>query len=926
MNSRAGKFALCLASLMLASEPVFARAVLPGYLTDPTAMKEALEKKDGYQTPQRLKYPYVSTYYVKPTVFEGEAVKIGIFVTDFESSKIRFLDDSHSFDAFLEYRLKGADSKIVSLKNIKSGDAEFSLGALPAGEYELRVWACDDKGRESHRVIHDFRVVRKSDLLIRSDKVYVMGEGDLVKYGIRNDGGFEKIVYVGADGKSEVIKEKRSDVPGYTVTVALDPKTGKLPYRAFQKAKVVYDEGYDKAAVESAALSTVEGIQKLLDDKAAEGFRKVVMLPGIYRVSHKKSISIPDGVTLDLNRAVIKQNGFTGAYSVLVKFESVTDSHLVGGTLEGDYWSHDYLRSPKNSEWPAGFQIGGDCWYCSVENVNVVDITGYGGQNGVAEDSKGWLTFFYESLPKFSPGGIDRKTGLVDASDAFMFTTDFKDLGKITGKYGRKRLQISKMLGYQGIATRSWQMTVAWFDAQKKFISAETAWQYREMWIPEGAAFLRVSVEAESVEAANKSGLMAMACRLPVNCSVRNCRFENCRCVGYAASAMKNMLFEGNYFTRSGESAARCAFDAEDGWDQMQDVYFTRNVFRDNPVNNSILTCAGHNFILENNDGDIYFWGRTHSPCVRNSTVGKGTYWCDSRLRSGYGRFNGNTYTVGVQLGLNEMKARPDSWDHVLSGDSFDGKNQSFSIETGPAGRVVNCTFRNMPVSIANAYACTFDNCTDASTYKPFPDGRWFEVTVKNSKFSRFYRTHDWERCRFENTKLERFNGGKVTAKKCEFLNSSIFGLDSTDMKMADCSFDGATVCGNYWEKPARLSFTDCRIATGKDVAFVKLGAYTVGKISFDGCAVSGSQSLVDVFDMRSLSVPANTDPSRNPDRQAGSIELQDMKWSSAAKTVIARAKGGSPQSKKIEVLDKGNVWPEGVAAIGDLPPSWQLK
>ena len=167
------------------------------------------------------------------------------------------------------------------------------------------------------------------------------------------------------------------------------------------------------------------------------------------------------------------------------------------------------------------------------------------GQNGVAEDSKGWLTFFYESLPKFSPGGIDRKTGKIDTSDTFRFTTDFKDLSKITGKYGRRRLQISKLLGYQGIATRSWQMTVAWFDAGKNFISAETAWQYREMWIPESAAFLRVSVEAESVEAANKSGLMAMAFRLPVNCTVKNCRFENCRCVGYAASAMKNMLFEG---------------------------------------------------------------------------------------------------------------------------------------------------------------------------------------------------------------------------------------------------------------------------------------------------------------------------------------------------------------------------------------------
>ena len=83
MNIRAWNLVLFDASLMFASNAALARAVLPGYLTDPTAMKEALEKKDGYKTPERLKYPYISTYYVKPTVVEGETVKVGVFVTDF---------------------------------------------------------------------------------------------------------------------------------------------------------------------------------------------------------------------------------------------------------------------------------------------------------------------------------------------------------------------------------------------------------------------------------------------------------------------------------------------------------------------------------------------------------------------------------------------------------------------------------------------------------------------------------------------------------------------------------------------------------------------------------------------------------------------------------------------------------------------------
>lgn len=903
----------------------FAQAVLPGYLTDPSMMKGALAKDASYQTPEQFKYPYISTYYVKPTVTTEEKVKVGIFVTDFESSKIRFLDDSHRFSAFLEYRPKGGESKTLTLANLKSGDAEFSLGRLPAGEYELRVWAKDSEGRESHRVIHDFRVVSAADLAIPAEKVYTMTAADLAKYRIRNDGDLEKIVYLETNGTSRVVKEKRAGVPGYTVTVPLDPKTGRLPWQAWKQAKIVYDPGYDKAAVEKTSVDNLSGIQKLLDEKAASGFRKFVMLPGTYRVSWTNSVFVPDGMTLDLGSATLKQNGFTGSSSVIVRLSSAFDAHLAGGTLEGDYWEHDYAGSPNNSEWPAGFEIGGGSLYCSVENVKVVDITGYGGQNGIRTDAKGGLSFFCEALPKFSQGGLDAKTGAVDASDKFRFTTDFKDIRKITGEKGRDRLQVSKHLGYQGRVTRSWQMTVAWYDAGKKFISAETSWQYREMWIPEGAAFLRVSVEDDSAEAADKSNLKVMAFRIPVNCAVKNCRFDHCRCVGYAASAMKNMLFEGNFFTLSGESAACCAFDAEDGWDQMQDVYFLKNVFRDNPRNNSILTCAGHNFILEKNDCDVYFWGRTHSPCVRDNAIGEGSYWCDSRLRSGYGRFEGNRYTKTVHLGMNDKSPRLDNWDYVVSGRDFDGEKNSFDVDVGPAGRVVNCKFRNMPVNAANAYACTFENCTDGKMYRSSPAGRWFEVTVKDSSFARFQRTNSWERCHFVNAKLNNLVSSFDVAK-CEFANCALFGISSANAKMADCAFDGTTVRGNYWDKPADIVFKNCKIKTCDDAPFLKLGVYTVGKIGFDGCAVSGAQSLVDVFDVRSIAVPANSDPAANPDRLPGTIALRKTKWNGEAKTVLVHGKDPKPSPKKITILDKENSWPNGVSVAADILPTWELK
>ena len=886
-----------------------------------TGRSTASAKDDkGYMPPERLKYPYVSTYYVKPTVKVGAPVKIGFFVTDFDSSKIRFLDDTHRFSVYLEYRPRGGASKTLVLRDVKSGDSAFTLEGLKPGSYEMRLWAVDAKGRESHRVIHDFKVVSPSSLAIPESKVYEMTEEDLAAYRIRNDGDLERVVLVGADGKAEVVKEKRMGVPGYTVTVQRDPETGDLPVDAYKKAKIVYDVGYNKAAVEQTSVENAAGLQKLINDKVMLGFRKVVLLPGTYRISSTKPLLVPSNTTLDLGTATLKQNSFTGAKSCVVRIAGASDAHLLGGTIEGDYWTHNYAGSPNNSEWVSGFEISGDSAYCTVDGVKVVDIVGCGGQNGMGKDVRGGPHRFLESLPAFAPGGLDPKTGRVDASDKFRFTTDFKDLSKIVAGKSRRRLQISKYLGRQGVGTRSWQMTVAWYDASRRFISAETAWQYREMWIPSGAAFLRVSVEAESAQAARAAGLKITSFVYPSNCSVVRCTFDHCRCAGYAASAMKNMLFAGNTFTRSGESAAKCAFDAEEGCDQMQDVYFLKNVFSGNPVNNSIHASAGHNFVMEKNEGDLYLSGCAHSPCVRNSVVGDGTYCCDTRLRSGYGRFDGNDYTKGVHLGVNDMKVRSDSWDYVLSGLSCDGG--SFEIDVGAAGRVVNCTFRNMSVRIANACDCAFEGCSDGSSYLPFPGGRWSGITVKDSKFSRFYGSNVWDRCRFSNATFEKFSNGNVVASGCDFTGCRFAGVGSSSFDMSDCTFDRTSFGGGFWEMPANFAFRNCSVTTCDDAAFVSLGLYSIGKIGFDGCSFAGKRSAVEVIDLR----PYRESQGANPDELPGEIFARGVKWEGEAKFVIDRPQGAVASAKKLTIRSAGNVLPEGVSMVADPPASWKLK
>ena len=780
-----------------------AEPVIPGEFTDPTAVRQKIQDLSGYKTPEHLKFPYISSYYVKPVVKTGEKIKLGYYVTDFEQSEIRFKDDSFRFTVFLE--IKGG--KTYTQKEVKAGDHAFTLAPLPKGEYEFAIRAVDNQGRESHRVWQFFKVVEPADLEIPADKVYTMTAADLAKYNICNTGAYGRKVCVEVSdpkNKDKIAAEldaylaandvKRKDkVPGYTIVVPC--KDGKPIYFSGPNSRLIYDEGYNAEKVEREAARNAAGLQKLIDEKASEGFRKFVMLPGYYRISWTKTITMPDNFTLDLNSATLKTNPFAGDGNILVTFASAIDAKLVNGTLEGDYYEHDYKHSPNNSEWPKGFEIGGDSRYCTVEKVKVVDITGYGAGNGIMKDRRGDTFSVYDGdVGKFASGGLNRKTGEVEAADTARFTTDFKSLAKFD-KF--RRLQISRYLGYQGWATKACAVTVGWYDAEKKFLSAETVWQYREIPIPDGAKFMRVSVEADSAKAAEDAGLKVVLFRWPKNCVVRDCLFERCRCVGYAPCAMSNFLFYNNEFTQSGESAAKCAFDAEDGWDQMQDTTFINNYFHDNPINNSILTCAGHNFILMNNRCDVHFWARTHSPVLRNNVGADFCVYYEGHTRSGYPRISGNEVSRIFRLfgnGADGWYATPQDLETMC------GKNP-MTLDFGGSAPIVGGSYTNIRLNAVCVTGATFDNCKSEFV----KGGVWTGSIIGNSEFVNVYQTNEWNRCEFIGTKFRNVARGKQIFRDCNFKKSIFDWFHGADVEFLNCSFEDTPMPKQDEKQPNKI-------------------------------------------------------------------------------------------------------------------------
>lgn len=565
--------------------------------------------------------PYISTYYIKPVVEPGEEVFIDYYITDYYYKE--YLEEDYSENFTVTVRIEGQNDKVF--RNMKAGDHKVSLGSFTnLGEQKFSILCTDAYGRNSHELFNFF--------LVRNPIVwneYVMTEEDLKTYNIKNTDNYEvkKIIDLSAlsSKTSATVKAALVDAANKItpdsktyVCVIADTTGDGTPDNWWAENQVKYASDYDKTAVLQEATNTRIGLQQLLDDKKSAGYNKVKLLPGIYRIDHQKQIYIPTDFTLDMNKAILKLNQFSGSNNLMIDINNCINSHVVNGTIEGDYFSHDYITSPNNSEWLFGISMTGESKYCSYDNITIKDIAGYGCVNGLGYSRDGDLGYTYTASSEsrgylsFSLGDIDRTTG-IDIPSTNRTTSALKS---IEGYSKIGYLSISVYLGYQGNPCGSWNVVCHFYDINKAFIKSIDSYQYRKVLVPENAKYIRVTILNESYP----TNLSIQYFRVPTNCSYKNIFISNCRCIGMATGAMNNLLVENCKFTNSGQSGAKCAFDAEDGWDMMQDCTFKNNNFYNNP-NNDFLTCAGHNFIVDSqSNGKIYIWERTRSIVIKNCT------------------------------------------------------------------------------------------------------------------------------------------------------------------------------------------------------------------------------------------------------------------------------------------------------------------
>ncbi len=723
---------------------------------------------------EALRRPFIMCYHVEPTVVQGETARIAYYVTDWEHSKVRFGDTSKRFDVSLEWSADGRKWEKTVQENVASGDGAFDLPNLPRADYVFRLLARDDKGRPSRTVWGEFRVRTKGELEIKPSETVRPTVAELAARGIVVEAGdfyaihpvdlgeiepmrniHDRLAYndprraaertaltnsIAAKVAESIDSEEgrrlvAAHADGYVVFAPA--KDGHFIYRARDFRKVVPGARHDAAALERRAATNSVALTAYLAGLASNGVRKVVLPKATIRLSATQMLLVPSRLTLDLGGGKLKINASSALDGTPIQLFRVEDAHIVNGTLEGQYFEYDYENcGAQNPEHVELVNMFGDVRYCSFENLDVRYAVGAGTsfqltflenpyvrpKSEVCEWMKlNRIQGFNVPMPKngaapapdddWVPGILTSKGEVADNGEG-CFTSPFRELGTLAKK---RFLTVSRFLGYRGMSTLSDYFSIAFYNAEKHFISGEIGFQYHKVFIPNGAAFMRISIDVDNIEKARDCDLKAFLTYTPQDCVWRNVRYSYCRTQGLSIVDGFNMLFEDIDITRCGDESCRCASDAEDGWDGMQNMTFRRIKCHGNP-NNDFTVCCGHSFVYEDCDMRFSVNQRVHSAVWRRCRIKGGVWDCLTLTRDGYKRFEDNTYDCGnISIGtpadiVARKKIEPD-WELVLEGGVFKGgsADEPMTVTAGQTGRFRACTFENC---ILKGPANHYSDCT----------------------------------------------------------------------------------------------------------------------------------------------------------------------------------------------------------------------
>lgn len=619
---------------------------------------------------EREKYeiPYLSYKYWNPKPYDTEEVIIPLYITDFYQVEYLNNDDSLRFKLRVEI-----DGEITWYNNLKAGDYDLNLGKFEAGEHWFTLEVIDQWGESSGRISNDLWVRNKEEYEIKDNEIYNITNEDLISYNI---------------------------------TVNLD-----------------------STATAEQMQNNRLGLTQLLSDKRNEGYRKVILPNAIYRVNRALRIGkiadgtscivIPSGLTVDMNESTFKLHPYNdseygsiaGVENLIVSFYNCIDSHLINGTIEGDFAerkANGWLSSNNGEHNNTIYMYGGR--YNSIENLIIKQTTGYNVCTGQAGNEKGWNNVAFGTVID----GIRIVDGIEVECEGYS-TTTLSDLSNNKSGY----IVTSVWLGYGGIRTNHWDIDYSFYDENQNFIETIRCYQYRRCRIPQGAKYVRTTWKGSSSEVINTGYHHMNVARYS---EFKNCHWiDNRTCC--APFQHQHLLIDNCDFTRSGQSITPCEIDLEDGWEQQQDFFLMNSNVYEHMGTGGLIDNSGINHVVENcNNWNLMFRYRIIGIEVRNNVN------CQIGITMGF--MTRNTIRAFDNEFTTSTCSRTDA-NHYLSDvtkciyknnnvlkfaggtSKEDGhvENCNVTIPSYHSGYVKNCTVKIIS-GAAYTYDPVFENCT----------------------------------------------------------------------------------------------------------------------------------------------------------------------------------------------------------------------
>ena len=513
--------------------------------------------------------PYIAIGYYEPKIDYRDNIIIPFYCTDFYQYEYVF-GEVYAKTFKLRYEIDG----VVDYKIIKAGDQEINLGKLNEGIHWYSLQIEDEYGRVSRRLFNDIWIYNKDTYEITSAETHIITDDDLIQYNI--------------------IKN------------------------------------LDNTATTEQLQNNRIGLTNLFANLQSEGYKQCVLPIANYRVNYSPNggtgdnspIIIPTNFTVDMNGSTFKLHPYDDreygdkalVYGLMVKMTDCFDSHLINGTLEGDYAERQEMIwedgtnaiTGDNGEHNGIFATYG-CEFCSLDNINIKQVTGY---NVCSYLSGSW-------------GNAEGKWNSWTDDVAIIGGVEVTKLGYTTCAMGtiseamleHNYIVCSVWLDFGGLKGYYWDFDFHFYDENEEFIETIKSYQYARCRIPEGAKYFRMTFHANSSEV---SGLSVHHMKSTRYFEINNCNWiDNRTCC--APFQFQHYAINNCTFTRSGQSITPCELDIEDGWEQSQDFFFRYNKILEKAGTSDIIAFGGINHIYEYNEGIYYTLRyRTNGITIRN--------------------------------------------------------------------------------------------------------------------------------------------------------------------------------------------------------------------------------------------------------------------------------------------------------------------